>query len=112
MRIPGRELGSWLVQRASAVYMLIFMAFLMIHFVFNPPHSYFAWHAWMTSFYVSIVTGVFFAALLAHAWVGLRVVLMDYVHATAFRVGLLMLLGLGLAILEAWVIRILWMQHT
>jgi succinate dehydrogenase / fumarate reductase, membrane anchor subunit len=112
MRRPGREIGSWLVQRASAVYMLIFMAFLMMHFIFNPPHSYFAWHAWMTSLDVSIVTGVFFAALLAHAWIGLRVVLTDYVHAIAFRVGLLILLGLGLAILEAWVIRILWMHHS
>ncbi len=107
MRKPGRELGSWLVQRASAVYMLLFMLFLLVHFIFNPPHSYLAWHAWMTSLDVSIVTAVFFTALLAHAWIGLRVVLMDYVHTIALRVGLLVLLGLGLTALEAWVIRIL-----
>ena len=111
MRIPGRELGSWLVQRASAIYMLMFMVFLLVHFIFNPPHSYLAWHAWMTSFDVSIVTDVFFAALLVHAWIGIRVVLMDYVHAIALRVGLLILLGFGLAILGAWVIRILWMRQ-
>jgi succinate dehydrogenase / fumarate reductase membrane anchor subunit len=92
--------------------MFLFMIFFLAHFVVDPPHSYTAWHRWMTGVSVSIVTAVFFASLLAHAWVGLRDVILDYVHAVAFRVGLLALLGLGLTALAIWVMRILWIEHA
>jgi succinate dehydrogenase / fumarate reductase membrane anchor subunit len=112
MRKNFTGLRAWLVQRITAVYMLLFIVFFLAHFVVDPPHSYPAWHGWMMSSGVSIVTTVFFAALLAHAWVGLRDVILDYVHAMVFRVGLLVLLGLGLTALGVWVMRILWMEHV
>jgi len=49
VRIAATGLRAWLVQRASAVYMLLFIVFFMAHFAADPPHSYHAWHAWMTS---------------------------------------------------------------
>lgn len=111
MRKNFTGLRAWLVQRITAVYMLLFIVFFLAYFVVDPPHSYQAWHGWMMSSSVSIATAVFFAALLAHAWVGVRDVILDYVHPTAFRVGLLVLLGFGLTALGVWVMRILWMQH-
>lgn len=111
MRKNFTGLRAWLVQRITAVYMLLFIVFFLAHFVVDPPHSYQAWHGWMTGSGVSIVTSVFFAALLAHAWVGLRDVILDYIHAMAFRVGLLVLLGFGLTALGVWVMRILWTEH-
>lgn len=104
-------LRAWLVQRASAVYMLSFIAFILVHFMVDRPLSYEAWHGWMMSRGVSVATAVFFAALLAHAWVGLRDVIMDYVHPLALRVCALALLGVGLAAMGAWVVRILWMRN-
>jgi succinate dehydrogenase / fumarate reductase membrane anchor subunit len=100
-------LRAWLLQRASAVYMLAFIAFLLAHFLLDPPRSYAAWHGWMTAPGVGIAACVFFAALLLHAWVGVRDVLMDYVHPAALRVGALALLALGLSATGAWVLRIL-----
>ncbi len=111
MRKNFTGLRAWAVQRVTAVYMLLFIVFFLAHFVVDPPHSYQAWHGWMMNSSVSIVTAVFFAALLAHAWVGLRDVILDYIHTMVFRVGLLMLLGFGLTALGVWVMRILWMQH-
>jgi succinate dehydrogenase / fumarate reductase membrane anchor subunit len=111
MRKSATGLRAWLVQRASAVYMLLFIVFFLIHFVTDPPHSYPAWREWIMSPSVSIVTTVFFAALLAHAWVGLRDVVLDYIHPIGFRVGLLVLLGFGLTAIAVWVMRILWMEH-
>jgi succinate dehydrogenase / fumarate reductase membrane anchor subunit len=108
MRSATAGLGAWLVQRATAVYMLFFIAYLLIHFIAEPPHSYSAWHAWIMGSGVRIATAVFFAALLAHAWVGLRDVLMDYVHPVAIRFGLLGLVSAGLGALGAWVVKILW----
>lgn len=60
---------------------------------------------------MTIATTAFFAALLAHAWVGLRDVLMDYVQAMAVRVALLGLVGFGLTAVGVWVLRLLWTRH-
>ena len=107
MRSAGSGLGAWLVQRVTAVYMLFFIVFVLIHFIADPPHSYSAWHGWIRSSGVSIGTAVFFGTLLAHAWVGLRDVLMDYAHPSALRIALLGL-TFGLIAIGAWVVRILW----
>jgi succinate dehydrogenase / fumarate reductase membrane anchor subunit len=101
-------LRAWVVQRISAILMLLFMVFMLAHLVVDPPNSYQAWHSWMMSFSVSIATTAFFAALLAHAWVGLRDVLLDYVHAMVLRAVLLAVLGFVLTAFGIWVMRILW----
>ncbi|MBL0142462.1 MAG: succinate dehydrogenase, hydrophobic membrane anchor protein [Betaproteobacteria bacterium] len=104
-------LGAWLVQRASAVYSLVFIVFVLVHFLVDPPTSYVAWHDWVSGRGVSIAASVFWIALLAHAWVGLRDVLMDYVHSIAIRFAMLALLSACLAGMGAWTIRILLMAH-
>ncbi|MEO8630779.1 MAG: succinate dehydrogenase, hydrophobic membrane anchor protein [Betaproteobacteria bacterium] len=109
MRKTVTGLRAWMVQRLSAVYMLLFILFSLIHFAVDPPHSYRAWHGWMMRSSVSIFSAVFFAALLAHAWVGVRDVIMDYVHSVAFRVFLLAALGFGLTAAAMSVMRIFWM---
>ena len=111
MRETFTGLRAWLVQRASAVYMLLFIVFILAHFIVDPPRSYAAWHGWIMSSSVSMATAVFFAALLAHAWVGVRDVIMDYIHPVAFRALALALLGIGLTAMGVWVMRILWMRH-
>ena len=104
-------LRAWLVQRVSAIYMFLFIVFFLVHFVVGAPQDYPAWHAWITSAGMSIATDAFFAALLAHAWLGLRDVLMDYVHAVTIRVALLGLVGLSLTAMGVWVVRLLWTRH-
>jgi len=99
-------LRAWLVQRVSAVFMLVFIVFLLLHFLFDRPQSYLAWRDWVLSPAVSTAAIVFFAALIAHAWVGLRDVVLDYIHPIAARVVVLALLGFGLMALGVWVIRI------
>jgi succinate dehydrogenase / fumarate reductase membrane anchor subunit len=105
-------LRAWLVQRISAVYMLLFIAYLLAHFVVDPPRSYLAWRGWVTGDGVSIAAGVFFAALLLHAWIGLRDVTLDYVHPVAVRLLVLAVVGGGLLALAAWVVRILLLSRA
>ena len=100
-------LRAWLVQRVSAVFMLVFIVLLLFHFLFDPPRSYEAWRGWMRGIGVSIGAVVFFGALFLHMWVGVRDVVMDYVHAIAARVAALALLALVLMAMAAWVARIL-----
>ncbi|PLY45384.1 succinate dehydrogenase, hydrophobic membrane anchor protein [Janthinobacterium sp. ROICE36] len=111
MRRAVSGLRAWLVQRVSAVYMLLFLVFVLAYFLLDLPRSYLAWHTWIAHPVVSSAAFVFFAALLAHMWVGLRDVILDYVKPLAVRVGALALLALGLIGLGAWVIRILWRAH-
>jgi len=101
-------LGAWLVQRVTAVYMLLFLVFLLAHLLSGRPSSYPAWRAWIASPAIGVATFVFWAALSAHAWVGLRDVALDYIQPIAVRVGALALLAIGLVGLDAWVVRILW----
>jgi succinate dehydrogenase membrane anchor subunit len=104
-------LHAWLLQRVSAVFMLFFVVFLIFHFLLDPPRSYQAWHSWMRDPRVSAGALVFFAALFLHTWVGVRDVVMDYVHPVALRVVALSLLSFSLIAMAAWVARILLMGH-
>lgn len=108
MRKTVTGLRAWLVQRVSAVYMLLFIVYFLIRLVTDPPRSYSEWHGWMMHSSVSIATGVFFAALLAHVWIGVRDVIMDYIHPVALRVSVLTLLGFGLMAMGLWVAQIFW----
>ena len=111
MKTRHTGLPAWLVQRVSAVYMFFFIVFFLVHFAVDPPRHHPAWQAWITSPATGIATTVFFAALLAHAWVGLRDVLMDYVHSITIRAFLLAAIAFGLTAMGVWVVRILWTRH-
>lgn len=107
MRLGGSGLPAWLLQRASAVYMLFFIAYLIAHFSFDAPDSFGSWRAWISSPGVSLATGAFFCALLAHVWVGVRDVILDYVRPTTARPPALAALAACLLVMAAWVARIL-----
>lgn len=111
MRKAVTGLRAWLVQRVSAVFMLFFIVFLIFHFLLDPPRSYEAWRDWARDPRVSAGAPIFFVALFLHAWVGVRDVVMDYVHPVALRIAALVSLGLGLMVMAAWVARILLMEH-
>lgn len=98
---------AWMVQRFTAVYMLLFSVFALFHFVFDPPHAYYDWRDWITGSFVPIAAALFFVALLLHAWIGLRDVLMDYVQPLPLRITLLGLLSFVLVGLALWVMQIL-----
>ncbi|MEJ6007216.1 succinate dehydrogenase, hydrophobic membrane anchor protein [Paucibacter sp. AS339] len=108
MKRPLGALQPWLVQRLSAVFMLLFLGFVLVHFLVDPPLSYAAWRAWVSQPAVCIGALLFFAALLMHAWVGLRDVTHDYVNPLGVRVAALALIALALLGVAAWIFLILW----
>ena len=100
-------LRAWFAQRLSAVYMLGFLIFLLAHLSLDPPRSYQSWHAWVLGPWTGVAFLLFFAALLLHSWVGVRDVVLDYVHPIAARFAVLALVAIGLLAIGAWVARIL-----
>ena len=100
-------LRAWLLQRASAVYLLLFVLFMPIVVVCKKLDSIDAWQAFVYSPVVTITWILFFASLFLHAWVGIRDVLIDYVHPFAIRALLLSLLAFYLIAMMFWVLKIL-----
>ena len=103
---------AWIVQRASALYMLAFLVAGLLWFLLDPPGSHPAWRARMAGVGTGIATAAFFAALLAHAWVGLRDVVLDYVRPRSLCGPVLTAVGVGLVAIAAWVLRILVMVRA
>ena len=95
-------LRAWVVQRATAVYLGLFLVYLLLHWIVAPPGDYAAWRAWIGHPVMGTALLVFVVAVLLHAWVGMRDILIDYVQPTALRIGLLAAVGLGLAACALW----------
>lgn len=87
--------------------MLAFILYLLAHFLLDAPRSHTAWQAWMLSPATSISAAVFMAALFLHLWVGVRDVILDYIHPPALRIVSLTMLGFCLLAMSAWACRIL-----
>lgn len=100
-------LKAWAIQRLTAVYLALFFLYLVLKLMFGAPADYAAWRSWLADPVVSIATLVFFAALLLHAWIGVRDILIDYVWHTAARVGLLALVALVLVGSGLWAAQVL-----
>jgi succinate dehydrogenase / fumarate reductase membrane anchor subunit len=65
------------------------------------------WQAWAAQPFAAAALLVLAAALFAHAWVGIRDVLLDYVRPFALRLSLLAAVAAGLLLLAAWSVLIL-----
>ncbi len=100
-----RGLDLWLVQRVSAVYMALF---LPVFWFCRAGTGYTGWHALFLGLPMKAAAALFVAALLLHAWIGLREILIDYVHPLAWRLPLYFLFALAYAGCLVWAVDILW----
>jgi succinate dehydrogenase / fumarate reductase membrane anchor subunit len=100
-------LRAWFLQRATAIYLILFTFFLLQHLIFCAPADQAAWQEWVAQPLVSLASLLFFASLLLHAWVGIRDVIIDYVHPTAIRITVLTVIGFGLVGCAAWALKII-----
>lgn len=110
MSAGSRGLGAWLVQRFSAVYLAFFVVYFAVSIAICKPGDFETWHHWIMTPAMNIAMSLFFIALAAHAWVGVRDVVIDYVHSTALRVGLLAIIGAALLACLLWAGRVLWVS--
>jgi len=100
-------LRAWLLQRLSALYMGVYLLIFLFYMLIRAPAGYLAWRETLAGPWMSLPMILFFMALLIHAWVGMRDVILDYVHDTALRLGMLTLIGLALLACGLWVLDIL-----
>lgn len=101
-------LPAWLVQRLSALYLVLFTVVAIIWWWTTPPLDYSAWRALFASPVSGVAITMAVIALLMHSWVGIRDVILDYAGSHAgIRLLLLALLGGWLIAQAVWVLRLL-----
>lgn len=112
MRIHGHGLRAWIVQRLTALFMTGFILLAIISLLAAPPSSYIAWREWIAHPVLSLASALFFASLLMHAWVGVRDVIMDYIHSAGLRFMLLVVVGGFLFAMGVWIARVIFVSSV
>lgn len=86
-------LPAWLIQRLSALYLAGFTVYALVRLAMADSWSHTAWSDWLAAPLNAVTLWLAALALLLHAWVGGRDVLLDYVHPLGLRVVMLTVLG-------------------
>ena len=110
-RVPvGAHYGmrDWLLQRMSAVVMAAYTVGLAACLLAGAPDGHAEWKALFSGAFVRLATMLFFVALLYHAWVGMRDILMDYVRPAGLRLALQSAVVLALLGYLLWAAAVLW----
>lgn len=103
-------LRAWVWQRLSAVYMVLYVVYFVISMnMIEGPLSFVIWREWLSDSLPAVASSLFYLALLIHAWVGVRDILIDYVHQPVLRAAMLGGLALLLIGCVLWVLKIIMM---
>ena len=101
-------LADWLAQRVTAVVMVAYTLLCLGILAWHGGLDHAAWRGLFAHNGFRVATFLFVAALLYHAWVGMRNISMDYVKPLGIRLALqTVVIGLAVAYL-GWTIQILW----
>jgi succinate dehydrogenase / fumarate reductase membrane anchor subunit len=100
-------LRAWTMQRLSALYILVFTAYAGFCFATRGATGFDPWVSWLRDPFNNITVGLFILALLFHAWVGSRDIILDYVKAPGLRLVMLAFLALLLIAMGLWAFKVL-----
>ncbi len=101
-------LRDWLVQRVSAVVMVLYSVALAGYLVLQDHLSYDVWTGLFASLLMRSFSLLFLLALFFHAWIGIRDIVMDYVKPASIRLVIHVMVILALVLYTIWSVQILW----
>lgn len=107
MSRAAQGLHAWLLQRLTAVYLAVYLLAMGGILLARGVSGYADWRDWFAQPWIGVSTAIFAIAAALHVWVGMRDVLIDYVHAVWLRLLLLAAFGLVLTGSLLWVARAL-----
>ncbi len=107
--VTGAHYGlrDWLVQRLSAVVMLVFTVVAGLRIVAAEP-GYEGWSGVFEPDWMRVALFVFLLSVLYHAWIGVRDIYMDYIQPVSIRLTLHTLTVLALVAYAGWVFELVW----
>ena len=100
--------GNWLVQRFTAVVMAAYSVLALFYVCWSAPASYADWRALFAAGFFRLATMLFLASLVWHAWIGMRDILIDYLHAYGLRLIAQAAVAIVLVFYLIWSASILW----
>ncbi len=103
-----RGLLSWLLARLSAGVMAVFVPLFLAYAAHQAPLDYPAWRGLFAPLPIKLASLLFVAALLLHAWIGLREIFLDYVRPLLLRLFLYLVAAAAYGACLAWAAHILW----
>ncbi len=108
--VVGAHYGmrDWLSQRVTATLMALFTVVLLVQLLLPGPLNYERWAATFSAQWMKVLSFVVIVALLWHAWVGVRDILMDYVKPLAMRLTLQVATLVWLVGCAGWAVQVLW----
>lgn len=110
MSAPGLQgLRPWIMQRISAVVIVLSMIYFSGCLLLADAMSAGAWFSWVAHPFNNIVLGLFLVAVIWHAWIGVRDVVLDYLPNVMARILALSLVGLVLLGTALWGLKALFM---
>jgi len=98
---------AFVLQRLTALVLLAYVAGGALRLAFGPPLLLDQWRAWAARPGAAALIALLAAALLLHAWVGVRDVVLDYVHPLALRLAVVGAVAAALVFLALWTALIL-----
>lgn len=108
--VTGAHYGlrDWLIQRITAVIMVLYTLVITAFLLWQPEIDYNAWTLLFSSNVVRTFTLLFLLCIFYHAWIGMRDIVMDYVKPAAVRLFLHVLVIITLLLYVIWSVQILW----
>jgi succinate dehydrogenase / fumarate reductase membrane anchor subunit len=108
--VTGAHYGlrDWLVQRVTAVMMVLYTLSLVSYCLLQPVLDYNTWTLLFSSNVVRSLSLLFLLGVFYHAWIGLRNIVMDYVKPAFIRLLIYVLIILALLLYVIWSVQILW----
>ncbi len=100
--------GNFLLQRLTAVIMVVFFAILAVRVLAAGTLDYVAWATIFVPVWMKVLALVTILALLYHAWIGVKDIWMDYVKPVWVRLTLQTLTAVWLLACAVWALQILW----
>lgn len=100
-------LRDWLVQRLTAIIMVLYTLALLAIAV-TLPSSHEGWRALFATVPMKVFSTVTLLALIWHVWIGMRDILIDYLWKFSVRLTAMVVVVLFLLANLVWAIDILW----
>ncbi len=108
--VVGAHYGlmDWLIQRLTAIVMAVYTLLVLAIALWHGGIDYSLWTALFASGPFKLASFLFMVALLYHAWIGMRDILMDYIKPTGVRLLLESLTVIVLVAYLGWTLQLLW----
>jgi succinate dehydrogenase / fumarate reductase membrane anchor subunit len=108
--VTGAHYGlrDWVLQRVTAIIMATYTVFMAGWLLLHSGAGYDAWTGLFANNVVRSFSLLFLLSVYAHAWVGMRDIVMDYIKLAHLRLAIYVAVILALIMYLIWSVQILW----